>query len=88
MKRPLSPYAMLALAVSLALSANASASRFKVLALAEAGGHHIAFTEAAKPWLAKCGSENGFDVDYITNTTPITTNGATGPATSLARDGT
>jgi len=49
-----------------------SAPKFKVLALAESGGHHIAFTKAAKPWLKKCGEENGFEVDYITNTTPIT----------------
>lgn len=52
--------------------APASAPRFKVLALAESGGHHIAFTKAAKPWLAKCGEENGFDVDYITNTSTVT----------------
>ena len=46
--------------------------RFKVLALAEAGGHHLAFTEAAKPWLKKCGEENGFEVDYISDTTGVT----------------
>jgi len=50
----------------------ASAPKFKVLALAEPGGHHVEFTKAAKPWLTKCGEENGFEVDYITNTTPIT----------------
>src|SRR2546426_9801904 len=68
--------AMLVLAVRVvqaeAPSARASSARFKVLALAESGGHHIAFTEAAKPWLRKCGEENGFEVDYITNTAPIT----------------
>jgi len=68
---------MLSLAVTAAqtqpaLSATASSARFNVLALAEAGGHHIAFTAAAKPWLKKCGEENGFEVDYITNTAPIT----------------
>ena len=46
--------------------------KFKVLALAEAGGHHIEFTKAATPWLNKCGKENGFQVDFITNTAPIT----------------
>jgi hypothetical protein len=55
-----------------AISETASAPRFKVLALAESGGHHLAFTEAAKPWLRKCGEENGFQVDYITDTTPVT----------------
>jgi len=52
--------------------------KFRVLALAESGGHHIAFTESARPWLKKCGEENGFEVDYITNTASIT-------ETSLAR---
>jgi type 1 glutamine amidotransferase len=49
-----------------------SASKFKVLALAEAGGHHVEFTKAAKPWLKKCGEENGFEVDFIEDTKPIT----------------
>jgi type 1 glutamine amidotransferase len=43
-----------------------------VLALVEAGGHHLAFTQAAKPWLKKCGEENGFEVDYVNDTTGIT----------------
>lgn len=55
-----------------ALPASASAPRFKVLASAESGGHHVEFTKAAKPWLKKCAEENGFEVDYITDTTPIT----------------
>jgi len=45
---------------------------FRVLALAESGGHHIAFTTAARPWLKRCGEENGFQVDYLTNTISIT----------------
>jgi hypothetical protein len=49
----------------------ASVPRFKVLALAENGGHHVAFTAAAKPWLDQCGAENGFDVDYISDTSNI-----------------
>ena len=69
--------AILALAVNVAqaqfaLAAGASAPKFKVLALAESGGHHVEFTKAAKPWLAKCGEQNVFEVDYITNTAPIT----------------
>ena len=47
-------------------------SKFRVLALAEHGGHHIAFTEAAKPWLKKCGEENAFEIDYIDSTAPVT----------------
>lgn len=50
----------------------ASPAPFRVLALTEAGGHHLAFTEAAKPWLKQCGTENGFEVDYLSHTAPIT----------------
>jgi type 1 glutamine amidotransferase len=48
-------------------------SRFKVLAVAESGGHHIAFTKAARPWLIKCGETNGFSVDFVTNMSSVTT---------------
>ncbi len=47
-------------------------ARFKVLALAESGGHHIEFTRAARPWLNKLAEEHHFAVDYITNTAPVT----------------
>ena len=50
---------------------SAAKPKFRVLALAEPGGHHIAFTKAARPWLKTCGEENGFEVDYITNTAPV-----------------
>lgn len=46
-------------------------TKFRVLALAESGGHHIAFTTAARPWLKACGEANGFEVDYLTNTVPV-----------------
>ena len=77
MKRLSVVCAMFALALNVAqaqsaLTATASAPRFKVLALAESGGHHVEFTRAAKPWLRKFGDENGFEVDYITNTASIT----------------
>jgi len=77
MKRLLILCWMFALAASLAQAQNSlpgtvSAPKFRVLALAEAGGHHVEFTKAAKPWLKKCGEENGFEVDYITNTTQMT----------------
>jgi type 1 glutamine amidotransferase len=58
-----------------ALSASAlpaTEPAFRVLALAESGGHHIAFTKVARPWLTKQGRENGFEVDFITDTSPIT----------------
>ncbi|MFO1502143.1 MAG: ThuA domain-containing protein, partial [Verrucomicrobiota bacterium] len=47
-------------------------TKFRVLALAEAGGHHTAFTAAAKPWLDRCGQAAGFEVDYLQDTKPIT----------------
>jgi hypothetical protein len=77
MKRLSIACAMLALAVSVAqaqfaLAAAASAPKFKVLTLAESGGHHVEFTKAAKPWLKRCGEESGFEVDYITKTASIT----------------
>ena len=65
----------LALCLPHALSAPTEASslaKFKVLVLAESGGHHVEFTKAAKPWLKKCGEENGFELDYFTNTTLVT----------------
>jgi type 1 glutamine amidotransferase len=49
-----------------------SPTKFKVLALAEVGGHHVEFTKAAKPRLTKWGNESGFEVDYVTNTASIT----------------
>lgn len=52
--------------------ASPRAPNFRVLALAEAGGHHIEFTRAAKPWLARCGEAYGFEIDYLTNTAPLT----------------
>src|SRR4030095_9518377 len=32
-----------------------SRPQFRVLVLAESGGHHVAFTEVARPWLRKFG---------------------------------
>jgi hypothetical protein len=55
-----------------ALPIATSVSRYKVLVLAESGGHHVEFTKAAKPWLKQLGDEQGFDCDYISNTTPVT----------------
>jgi uncharacterized protein len=41
---------------------------FKMLVLAENGGHHIKFTQAAKPWLDQLAKENHFTVDYLEKT--------------------
>lgn len=46
-------------------------SKFKALVLYENGGHHLAFSQAAKPWLNKLAAESGFTIDYIENTAKI-----------------
>jgi len=46
-------------------------TRFKVLAIAENGGHHIGYTQAAKVWLDKLAADSSFTVDYIQNTSSI-----------------
>jgi len=45
--------------------------RFKVIAIAEKGGIHKPFVDAAKVWLAKEALADGFMVDYIENTDQI-----------------
>lgn len=52
-------------------SAQANPGAFKVLAIAENGGHHIAYSRAAKIWLDKLAKENNFSIDYIQNTEKI-----------------
>ena len=48
--------------------AQAVRKNFRILVLAENGGHHIKFTQAAKPWLNQLAKENQFTVDYVENT--------------------
>lgn len=55
-------------AVSMAQS---SGPKFRVIALAEHGGIHRPFVDAAKVWLQKLSDENAFSVDYIENTDKI-----------------
>jgi len=45
--------------------------RFKVIAIAEAGGIHKPFVDAARAWLGKLAREEHFTVDYIQNTEKI-----------------
>ena len=45
--------------------------RFRVVALAEHGGIHKPFVDAAKVWLGKLAAENNFAVDYIEDTEQI-----------------
>jgi uncharacterized protein len=53
------------------VSAQTSTARFKVIALAEAGGVHRPFVDAAKVWLRKQSVDNNFSVDYIEDTSKI-----------------
>src|ERR1700733_2782200 len=46
--------------------------RFKAIAIAEIGGGHVLYTEAAKIWLNKLAADSNFTIDYITDTQPIT----------------
>jgi hypothetical protein len=64
----------LALALSIIPAATRAAEktpRFRVLALAEHGGIHKPFVDAAKIWLGKLADENNFAVDYIEDTAKI-----------------
>lgn len=44
---------------------------FKVVVLAENGGHHILYSKAAKVWLDKLAADSNFTVHYIENTLTI-----------------
>lgn len=48
-------------------TAHARQSRFKALAIYENGGHHVAYSAAAKVWLNKLAADSNFTVDYITS---------------------
>src|ERR1700675_3319364 len=70
------PVRLLFLALSLssipgACSAADQSPRFRVLALAEHGGIHKPFVDAAKVWLGKVADESNFAVDYIEDTAKI-----------------
>jgi type 1 glutamine amidotransferase len=71
--RPALQSMLLALACLLFVSLQATAQpvRFHVLALAEHGGLHQPFVDAAKLWLTQEGAADGFDVEYIENTDRI-----------------
>jgi len=48
-----------------------SSTGFKVLAIAERGGIHQPFVDAAKLWLQKEAAADNFTIDYIEDTRPI-----------------
>jgi type 1 glutamine amidotransferase len=63
--------AVLALIFTSSAMAQSSKPKFKVVALAEAGGIHRPFVDAAQLWLQKLAAENNFSIDYIENTDKI-----------------
>lgn len=44
-----------------------TAPRFRALVVYENGGHHIAYSKAARPWLDKLAADSNFVIDYINN---------------------
>jgi uncharacterized protein len=48
-------------------AAQQNTPQFRVIALAEHGGIHQPFVDAAKIWLGKLAQENNFAIDYIEN---------------------
>lgn len=44
---------------------------FRTVVLYENGGHHIAYSRAAKTWLDKLAADSGFAIDYLQNTDSI-----------------
>lgn len=64
------PYCILCILCCITVSAQQNKNttiRFHVLVLAENGGHHIAFTKAARPWLDKLAADSSFAIYYIEN---------------------
>src|SRR6266568_4952646 len=51
--------------------AQTAAPKFKLVVLAEAGGVHLPFVDAAKVWLDKQAAADNFSVDYIQDTEKI-----------------
>jgi hypothetical protein len=64
-------FSVLLLLLATHVAAQTSPSRFKVIALAEAGGIHRPFVDAARVWLQKQSADNNFSIDYIEDTDKI-----------------
>jgi uncharacterized protein len=62
---------VLVLLSSPSLAAQSPVTTFRILAIAERGGMHQPFVDAAKLWLKKEASIDNFTVDYIEDTKPI-----------------
>jgi uncharacterized protein len=65
------PILLLLLSVVSTSAQGRSAAGFKILAIAEHGGIHQPFVDAAKLWLQKEAAVDNFTIDYIEDTRPI-----------------
>jgi type 1 glutamine amidotransferase len=54
------------------IRSNAKGPRFRALVLYENGGHHIAYSLTARPWLDKLAADSNFAITYIQRTDTIT----------------
>jgi uncharacterized protein len=63
--------ALLMLFVTGTIAAQNAPPKFRVIAIAEAGGIHQPFVDAAKVWLAKEAVRDHFTIDYIQDTDQI-----------------
>src|ERR1700680_1088784 len=63
--------ALLLLLLTRTIPAQTPHPRFRVIAIAEPGGIHKPFVDAAKVWLAKEAVRDHFSIDYIEDTQPI-----------------
>ncbi|MGB7848858.1 MAG: ThuA domain-containing protein [Candidatus Acidiferrum sp.] len=68
---PLLLLPLLLLGMNAGAAAQNKVPRFSVVALAERGGIHKPFVDAAKVWLGKLANENNFTVNYIEDTEKI-----------------
>lgn len=62
---------IITLSLFITVHARQTTPRFRVIALYENGGHHIAYSKAAKIWLDKLAADSNFSIDYIQNTDSI-----------------
>ncbi len=56
---------------ALILMSTAAEPKFRVLALYENGGHHVAYSARARTWLNEVAQKNNFAIDYLQNTDTI-----------------
>src|SRR5687767_3022479 len=62
---------LILLLILIRFEVSAQTKNFKVLVLAENGGHHIAYSTRAKQWLDSMAIDSNFSVTYISDTKRI-----------------